>query len=265
VWLSVDPLAEKYAGWTPYNYTLGNPVKFVDPDGMRVDGFTINSDGDIKHVNNEGGDNYDVLYAAEAYDQGKRDYDETGNKSGVRINDKKLLNELQYQLGTSVIYDKKKASSDWVKWYEAKRTYGYNKCRYSESSNGFEAAKIFYFAGKNTSVEWSLDRFSVGGNDVWAIGTQQKSESSLRWDVVQRSRFTFNNLRESYHSHPEGSRLGASGYGRNYHGDRYIFDLSPNAPSFIFNITDQTIFQFNHKSNRFNVKQVKSAADIIRR
>jgi RHS repeat-associated protein len=36
MWASVDPLAEKYAGWSPYNYTLLNPVKYVDPDGRAV-------------------------------------------------------------------------------------------------------------------------------------------------------------------------------------------------------------------------------------
>lgn len=35
IWQSVDPLAEKYAGWSPYNYTLLNPVKLVDPDGRK--------------------------------------------------------------------------------------------------------------------------------------------------------------------------------------------------------------------------------------
>ena len=33
MWLSVDPLFEKYAGMSPYNYCMGNPVKLVDPDG----------------------------------------------------------------------------------------------------------------------------------------------------------------------------------------------------------------------------------------
>ena len=36
MWLSVDPLFEKYVGMSPYNYCAGNPVKFIDPDGMRL-------------------------------------------------------------------------------------------------------------------------------------------------------------------------------------------------------------------------------------
>jgi len=35
-WISVDPLAQKYAGWSPYQYSLNNPVKFVDPNGDTV-------------------------------------------------------------------------------------------------------------------------------------------------------------------------------------------------------------------------------------
>ncbi len=36
MWLSVDPLFEKYAGMSPYNYCAGNPVKLVDPDGREI-------------------------------------------------------------------------------------------------------------------------------------------------------------------------------------------------------------------------------------
>jgi len=33
VWLSVDPLAEKYPGWNPYNFFLNSPIRIIDPDG----------------------------------------------------------------------------------------------------------------------------------------------------------------------------------------------------------------------------------------
>lgn len=33
VWLSVDPLAEKFPGWSSYNFTMNNPLRFIDPDG----------------------------------------------------------------------------------------------------------------------------------------------------------------------------------------------------------------------------------------
>ena len=36
IWLSVDPLADKYPGMSPYTYCADNPVRLVDPDGREV-------------------------------------------------------------------------------------------------------------------------------------------------------------------------------------------------------------------------------------
>ncbi len=65
MWLSVDPMWEKYAGMSPYNYCAGNPVKMVDPDG--------NSPVDDEHIKDaqayveEYGGSYTLQYNNDGY------------------------------------------------------------------------------------------------------------------------------------------------------------------------------------------------------
>ena len=45
--LGVDPLADKYPGWNPYHYTLNNPVRLVDRDGMEAEDYYETENGHI--------------------------------------------------------------------------------------------------------------------------------------------------------------------------------------------------------------------------
>ncbi len=37
MWLSTDPMSNKYPSLSPYNYCADNPVKFIDPNGEEID------------------------------------------------------------------------------------------------------------------------------------------------------------------------------------------------------------------------------------
>ena len=60
MWLSVDPMANKYPSLSPYNYCAWNPVKLVDPDGRQLWKPEILEDGTINYLA-EKGDNAETL------------------------------------------------------------------------------------------------------------------------------------------------------------------------------------------------------------
>ena len=66
MWLSVDPMADKYPSISPYVYCNWNPVKLKDPDGMETiendDGWKIDRHKKtITRVSTEGGDRFQYI------------------------------------------------------------------------------------------------------------------------------------------------------------------------------------------------------------
>ena len=54
IWLSVDPMSDKYPSLSPYTYCANNPVKLTDPDGRWIPG--LDEDNNIIVTREEGDD-----------------------------------------------------------------------------------------------------------------------------------------------------------------------------------------------------------------
>ncbi len=58
IWLSVDPLSDKYPGLSPYNYCANNPIMLYDPDGTWIPG--LDDEGNATYTA-EKGDTYETF------------------------------------------------------------------------------------------------------------------------------------------------------------------------------------------------------------
>jgi len=63
LWLTVDPLAEKFPNWNPYNYTMQNPINLIDPSGMEPEegGGDPSASIGCELINYKAGENYSYM------------------------------------------------------------------------------------------------------------------------------------------------------------------------------------------------------------
>ena len=59
MWLSVDPMADKYPSISPYAYCAWNPVKLVDPDGRDI--YRLDAESGSLMLYKKNKKNYDVI------------------------------------------------------------------------------------------------------------------------------------------------------------------------------------------------------------
>ena len=187
---TIDPLAEKYYSISPYAYVANNPMRFIDPDGKRIDDYTIDLDGYIRKVKVTK-DKFDMLYAKQDYETGK-------TSNGLKLNkanstDRTILTDLS----------------------ENKRGFSGS---YTISKDKNKSFKVFLFAANNSDVEWGIDGYRTSsGNEYFIRTSHQKDAVAMSTSLAGYNEYT---QVFKIHSHPaiDGTK-GASGFGHYYSGD----------------------------------------------
>ena len=85
MWLSVDPMADKYPGISPYAYCAWNPVKLLDPPTesaaakVRANAVDMFGESHVGEIYNKGDEKH-PNYAFLVYDYGKDNYERPSSK-----------------------------------------------------------------------------------------------------------------------------------------------------------------------------------------
>ena len=177
LWLSVDPLAEKYYDWNPYNYCLQNPINFIDPDGLKpLDNYRLNKNGTLTFLKKTN-DKYDKIYNSN-FSQVL-----TVNKSFVSLN----------------------SNVDTFGSFE-ERIRGKEDSNYLYGSDYKKGMSIFKFFADNSDVEFSYKEFS-SNNGEFGVLTTTHEERTISSDLALISSILNNDssakLKSHTHDHPQ--------------------------------------------------------------
>ncbi len=159
-WMSVDPLAEKYQGFSPYNFVLNNPLIYIDPDGREVKN---GMQDDLNNAQNR------LNTAQSAYDNTVAN---NGTKKEIR-QAKRELNNAKDNFGNAQdLFNRAQSAIDLVKQVDPDY---FNKINTLKDKGGSDV-NVYVTATNN---------FGDMGN-----GTTKKGETSLIFQTLNGQPYT---------------------------------------------------------------------------
>ena len=168
MWLSVDPLADKYPSISPYAYCAWNPVKLVDPDGRDI--WKIDNLGNI--VDHTESNDFDQIHIM----------DDNGS---IRAS------SCQYELGT--LSELSLSGSDAT---------AFSVCGTENANNLFMFLADNYTNDGGHPLEWGHASLAESADASNIIGTNHEEHSvHLISDLTDNSY----SISEGSHNHPSGN------------------------------------------------------------
>jgi len=176
-WLSVDPMMDKYPEVSPYNYCMWNPLRLVDPDGMQVDDYTLNTTTGALILTKKTNDNFDMII--------------TDNKKEYLIVSKGLLN------GEKNGDDVSKTGFSAIDGKQAE---------------GIRAMTFLSFNSHRELAAWGYD--DNEGNHCIDVAAWDKNEPNRAWSSFKSSEYDKKGTRRFHvHTHP-GTKDGRGGFAK---------------------------------------------------
>jgi RHS repeat-associated protein len=195
-WTTPDPMAEVNRKWSPYRFAYDNPLRFLDPDGMLENDYSIDKDGNVT-LEKITDDKTDKVYAK--------------NEDGTLDKSKSV------ELEKGVLQGEKEGDNGLKEGKtESGKEYGY-----LDIKNDSKATEAFEFFSNNSGVEWGHLQTGTKSNTV--------STSYSNMEELGISNIFPQKINEGYtvrsHTHAHPNKGPRSYYGPTY-GNKERGDVS---------------------------------------